>query len=284
MTTNGSPTLHRRRLGRELRKLRDAAGRTMDEVAEHLECSTAKISRIENGHSPVLGRDVRDMVELYSAPTGVREALVELAKATKRQGWWHRYADAMPDYFPTFVGMEADAASERVYSPSLVPGLLQTPSYARELMLADIDADPKQVERALELRMERQKRLTDPDKPLFLQVILDEAVLNRPVGGGRIMLEQLAHLAEMAHRPNVQIYVISTGAGAYPGMNTPFIVLNFAEEDDEGIVYLEQQASALYVEAPEDVARYKLIVEKMREIAYGWRESAELLESMSDGS
>lgn len=281
-TANTSPVLQRRRLGNELRRRRDEVGKKLDEVAEYLECSEAKISRIENGKCPVLARDVRDMLELYGVPVDERQNLIDMARATQGKGWWHRYADAVPDHFPTFVGLEAAADEVQTYEPAFVPGLLQTEDYARELMMAGISPKPDLVDRAVELRMQRQRRLTDSIDPLRLVAVVDESVLVRRVGGDRVMRQQCARLAELGELPNVSLRFIGFDHGAYPGMGVPFVVLHFPDPEDGGVVFMEQQTSALYLEDPDDVERYRLVFKKMSELAVRSVDTVGLARAMAD--
>ncbi|KAA2264672.1 helix-turn-helix domain-containing protein [Solihabitans fulvus] len=282
MGVDGSPVLQRRRLGHELRRLRDAAEKKLDEVAEHLECSEAKISRIETGKVPVLARDVRDMLELYGIDGEKRDSLLGLAKDAKREGYWERFAEAAPRRFSTFFGLEAAAVEMLNYEPLIICGLLQTPGYARSMMLANINVDPDQVEKRVQLRMERQKRLTDPDNPLRLHAIIDEAALNRQVGGRQVMQEQFEHLVRMAELPNVTIQFIDVDEGAYPGMGAPFVLLGFADPGDPDVVHLEQNSTALFLEAPADAERYRLLFDRMRKAAMGPNDTAEIVRGMID--
>src|SRR5437764_9696656 len=229
MARGQSPTIRRRRLASELRRLREAAELTIDEVGEKLECSASKISRIETGHVGVTPRDVRDMLELYGMTGDEREALVQLAREARRQGWWHAYKEV---FTGTFVGLEADASSLRAFQPLLVPGLLQTETYARAVIRAmRPDADESEIQRRVAARTARQELLIEENPPAFWAVI-DEAVLHRVVGGPDVMAHQTRRLAEAAQMPHVTIQVVPFGAGAHPGMEGPFLVLGFPAQID----------------------------------------------------
>ncbi|MCP2165778.1 helix-turn-helix domain-containing protein [Goodfellowiella coeruleoviolacea] len=277
----GSPVLRRRRLGQELRRLREAAGKRLDDVAEYLECSDAKISRIETGKVPVLTRDVRDMLDFYGVPNGERESLLDLAKEAKHQGYWERATGSMPKIFAHYLALEAEAVEILNYEPLMIPGLLQTPSYARALMMIGSVTDPERIEQKVRLRMERQKRLTDPDNPLRLHAIVDEAVFNRQVGGKQVIQDQFAHIAKMAELPNVTIQYVSYEEGAYFGMGASFAVLTFADPEDGAVVYQEMDNSVLFLESPNDVEQYKLLFKKMSRTAEGSEGTAEFFEYMS---
>src|SRR5215469_1247580 len=248
MRSEPSPAVRRRRLALELRRLREAARLTCEEVADHLECSASKISRMETGRVSVSPRDVRDMLDLYRVPQEQREGLVQLARDSRQKGWWHAYSDAMQPHFATYVGLESAASEIRIYEVSVIPGLLQTEEYARAVVRAAMMNSPHEdIERRVALAMARQPALTRAD-PLKIWTVLDEAALRRCVGGPRVMRPQLEHLLVQAAMPNVQLQVIPFAAGAHPGMGRPFVILVFSDLIDTDVVYLEDLASALWVE------------------------------------
>ena len=188
MTERRSPTIRRRRLGAELRRRREAAGVTIDGVAERLECSASKISRIETGHTSATPRDVRDMLEIYGVLGAESDELVQIAREARQKGWWHPYSTVLTG---AYVGLEAAAQSVRAYEQQVVPGLLQTEEYAKAMIRAarpDITAD--EVDRRVRVRLGRQS-LLNQDDPIDLWVVLDEAVVSRPVGGDGVMRAQL---------------------------------------------------------------------------------------------
>src|SRR6266496_198340 len=154
MANEQSPTVRRRRLALELRRLREAARLTCEEVAEHLECSASKISRVETGRVSVSPRDVRDMLELYGVPAQQRDSLVQLARDSRQKGWWHAFSDTIQPQFATYVGLESAAAEIRVYEVNLIPGLLQTEDYARTIIKAGTtNGNHEDVDRKVALRM-----------------------------------------------------------------------------------------------------------------------------------
>lgn len=274
MARGQGPTVRRRRLAGELRRLRDSAQLTIEEVADKLECSASKISRIETGHVGVTPRDVRDLLELYGLNGNEREALVQLAREARTRGWWHAYNEV---FTGAFVGLEADASSLRAYQALLVPGLLQTERYAHTVIRAmRPDAEEIDVSRRVAARRERQRLLTDPAPPDYWAVI-DEAVLHRQVGGAEVMVEQLARLVEMAGLPHVTIQVVPFHTGAHPGMEGPFLILGFPEQADPDVVYVESTTSGLYLEMPADVHRYALLFDHLRATALKPDDSVELI-------
>jgi len=183
MTGEHSPTVRRRRLAAELRALREAAKLTCEDVADHMECSASKISRVETGRVSVSPRDVRDMLSLYGVDAQHRDSLVQLARESRQKGWWHAYSDTIQPRFATYVGLEDAAAEIRTYEVNLVPGLLQTEDYARSVISAgNMSGTQEDVERRVALRMARHPALTGSDPPQ-LWAVLDEGVLHRAVGG-----------------------------------------------------------------------------------------------------
>jgi transcriptional regulator with XRE-family HTH domain len=277
--TRPGPTVQRRRLGIELRRLREAAGKTIDEVAQVLECSDSKVSRIENGQVSASPRDVRDMLEFYEADPRHREGLVEFARMARKRGWWEAYSetDAVP-----LVGLEVAAQYILAYEPAVVHGLLQTEEYARALIRAhrpDISAE--HIQRRIEFRMARQEILTT-DAPPRLELLLEECALRRPVGGRRTMREQLQRLLEAMELPTVTIRVLPLSLGEHAGMSGAFTVYRFAERTDPDVVYLEHTASDLYVESPERVERYSSAFDRLRTAALDPRGSASFLRDLAE--
>ncbi|HJQ48587.1 MAG TPA: helix-turn-helix transcriptional regulator [Amycolatopsis sp.] len=264
MKRGQGPTIRRRRLASELRRLREAADLTIDEVGEKLECSASKISRVETGHVGVTPRDARDMLELYGLAGDEREALVQLAREARKPGWWHAYKEV---FTGTFVGLEADASSLRAFQALLVPGLLQTETYARAVIRAmRPDADESDIQRRVAARTARQELLVDPSPPQYWAVI-DEAVLYREVGGPEVMAKQSARLLELAQLTHVTIQVVPFAAGAHPGMEGPFLILGFPEPADPDVVYVDNTSGGFFLELPPDVERYSLMFDHLRAAA-----------------
>jgi transcriptional regulator with XRE-family HTH domain len=271
-----SPTVRRRRLALELRRLREAAKLTCEEVAEKLECSASKISRVETGRVSVSPRDVRDMLEIYGVPDAQRDALVQLARESRQKGWWHAYADSLQPHVATYLGLESAASEIRIYEVNLIPGLLQTAAYARAVITAGLVNSPRaDVDRQVALRMERQRlTITSPPK---VWAVLDEAALRRQVGGPEVMRVQLEYLRELGGLRNVRLQIIPFGGGAHPAMGRPFVILVFGEEADPDVVYLEDLTSALWVENVEEVDRYNVFFNHLQATALSFDDSAALM-------
>ncbi len=280
MGSEHSPTVRRRRLALELRRLREAARLTCEEVADHLECSASKISRVETGRVSVSPRDVRDMLELYGVPAAQRESLVQLARDSRQKGWWHAYSDTMQPQMATYIGLESAASEIRIYEVSLIPGLLQTEDYARAVIRAGMVNSPTEdIERRVSLLMARQPAVVRDDPPK-VWAVLDEAALRRRVGGSGLMRLQLEHLLAQAALPNVAVQVIPFGGGAHPAMGRPFIILVFPERVDTDVVYLEDLTSALYLEDVAEVDRYNVFFNHLRATALSFDDSAALITSV----
>ncbi|MEY9969307.1 transcriptional regulator with XRE-family HTH domain [Streptacidiphilus sp. MAP12-16] len=255
MSALQSPTVRRRRLGVELRRLRQAAGLTIDDVACDLDCSDTKISRIETGKMKARQLDVRAMLDLYGVADGEsRERLLQLNREARIDGWWSGFEDVLPTGFETFVGLEAEAAALRSYALAVVPGLLQTEAYARALFRAGHpDASAEQVERLVALRTTRQLLLVRAPSPLRLWAVVDEAVLRRPIGGREVMADQLRAMAELAHQANVLFQVLPFDKGAHVSLSGMFTLIEFPNDADSDVVYVEGAGGNLYLERPRDV-------------------------------
>jgi transcriptional regulator with XRE-family HTH domain len=258
MPVRPSPTVRRRRLRYELRRLRDEHGLTIEQVQEASggDIKAPSISRWENGERSVRPTDLRLLLDIYQVDGERREALLTLARQAKERGWWQSYASAIPEWFQVYVGLEAEASTVRVYESELVDGLLQTPDYYRAFLgAAPAAAADAEAERKIEVRLARQERLTGEDPPEYWAV-LNEAVIRRVVGGAEVMRAQLDHIAEMAALPQVNVQVLPFAAGVHPAMDGSFRILGFPEPGDPDVVYLENQAGSLYLEEAAEIDRY----------------------------
>lgn len=266
MPARSSPTVKRRRLAAELRSRREHAGLTIEDVAERLEWSTAKISRIENARVTVMPRDVKFLLSVYGLTDRDDgwDALLALARESRQKGWWQQYGEAVPDWFEVFVGLEAEAATIWGYAAEFVPGILQTEDYARAVHRAQlINASEGDIERLVTVRMARQELLTSDDAP-EVWLVLNEAVVRRVVGGRAVMHEQINRLIEASKLPNLTIQIVPFNAGAHPAMDGAFSLLSFPEPSDPNIVYIEYHTGALYMERQQEVTRYRLMFDHLR--------------------
>jgi transcriptional regulator with XRE-family HTH domain len=273
-----SPTLRRRELGALLRARRLALGLTVDQVAERLLCSPSKVSRMETGQRGATARDVRDLCDLYGVSDAYeRERLMVLAREGKQQGWWQAYA--LP--YTTYVGLEQEATSIKIYHSGVVPGLFQISNYTRAVHQAGIPRfDDPIIEERVKERLTRQQLLTREDPPQ-VEVVLDEAVLRRPVGGPSVMREQLERILIVSEQPNVMIQVVPYEIGAHPALESDFIILAFRGEAPS-LVYVEGLVGQIYVERPQDVERYMQVFQRLRNIAANPKDSRNLLAKIRD--
>lgn len=263
MASNVNPTVRRRRLGQELRRLRELKGMTAEEVAERLLVSQSKISRLENGRRSISQRDVRDLCGVYEVEDHrIVDSLMQMAKDSRQQGWWHAFGD-IP--YSVYIGLETDAASLRVYEPQVVPGLLQTRQYAEALIAGALpESGSSDIEKRVGVRLRRQERIKDDEHPLRLWAVIDESALRRVVGDRHLMREQLEHLVEISQQPHVTVQVLPFDMGAHPGINGQYAILEFPDAADSSVVYIEGVTSDLYLEKANDVQKYSVMYEHLR--------------------
>ncbi|KUL27462.1 helix-turn-helix domain-containing protein [Streptomyces regalis] len=276
MASNVNPTVRRRRLGQELRRLRELKGMTAEEVAERLLVSQSKISRLENGRRSISQRDVRDLCGVYEVEDHrIVDSLMQMAKDSRQQGWWHSFGD-IP--YSVYIGLETDAASLRVYDPQVVPGLLQTKQYAEALIAGALpETPPAEVEKRVQVRMRRQERISTEENPLRLWTVLDEAALRRVVGNRSLMRDQLEQLVEQSQLPHVTVQVIPFEMGAHPGLNGQYAILEFPDAADSSVVYIEGVTSDLYLEKANDVQKYSVMYEHLRAQALNVEQSRQFI-------
>lgn len=280
MASNVNPTVRRRRLGQELRRLREAKGMTAEEVAERLLVSQSKISRLENGRRSISQRDVRDLCGVYEVEDQrMVDSLMEMAKDSRQQGWWHAFGDVP---YSVYIGLETDAASLRVYDPQVIPGLLQTRPYAEALITGALpETASSDIENRVQVRLRRQERITALENPLRLWTVLDEAALRRIVGNKLLMREQLESLVEQSQLPHVTVQVIPFDMGAHPGLNGQYAILEFPDAADSSVVYIEGVTSDLYLEKAADVQKYSVMYEHLRAQALNVDQSRQFIADLA---
>jgi transcriptional regulator with XRE-family HTH domain len=273
-----SPTLRRRQLGLELRRLREAAGVTIDHVAARLDCSASKISRIETGHTGVNARDLRGMLDVFGVGDAEAELLLDVARQARQKGWWQLYGAVLTS---AYVGLEAAADAIWAYEALVVPGLLQSEAYARAMIAAARpDSSAEEVDKRVSLRMGRQSLLSQDD-PVQLWVVLDEAVLRRPVGGRAVMRQQLEHLARVAGQPNVTLQVLPFAAGAHTGMDGTFTMLLYESSAHQDVVFAANAAGGLFLEKDDELQRYAFIFDHLRASAMRPDDSVEMITALA---
>ena len=279
MPADQSPTVRRRRLGGELRRLREEAGFTAEQVGVHLSCHASKIGRIENGRSGVRPLDLKAMFDLYRIKEPkVREQLAGLAREGKKRGWWHVYSDVLVPTTAEYISLEASASHIRSYQPLLIPGLLQTENYVRGLMRGGrVDSSSEEIEKRVQLRMERQVRFTTEGPP-HLWVVVGEAALRNQVGGVSVMREQVQRLLTASDQSNVTLQVLPFEVGAHPGIEGAFLVLSFPEQDEQDVILIEAMTSTLYLETEQQVSRYKFAFNHLRAAALAPQQTQDFLQ------
>jgi transcriptional regulator with XRE-family HTH domain len=271
----------RRRLGTELRKLRERAGYTTTTAAEAAEdFSQSKVSRLERGVAKPKVRDVQALAELYGADAETVEGLKELARESKSTGWWHSAAQSLPDRFRPYVGYEAEASEIKNFELHFVPGLLQTESYARSVFETAIDVTPFDIEQRTEVRLGRQRRLTESD-PLQLWAVVDEIALHRQVGEAAVMYEQLLTLVERTKLRNVAVQVIPLNTThAAPGYN--FHLLGFENPEDKPVLHIDSFPGGMATSNASEIQRARRLWEHLRSKALSPKRSAALIEQIAE--
>lgn len=260
-----------------LRRLRTGRGWTVEQVADRLLCSPSKVSRLETGHRGASARDVRDLCDLYEVDDELRRRLATLAREGKQRAWWQPLG--LP--YSTYVGLEDEAAVIRDLGLVVIPGLLQTASYARAVVRAAVPSwVPDVVEQRVNGRVLRQQILAAQDPPRF-EALIDESVLHRVVGGPAVMREQLEHLLEVSERPNVSLRVIPYQAGALP-VGQKFIILTFAQPSVPDVVFVEGLTGDLYLDNIEDIELYNATFWSLSELAVSTNETRDIIAARSE--
>jgi transcriptional regulator with XRE-family HTH domain len=281
-----SPSLRRRRLAAELRKLRDQSGLSATDAARKLGWQASRLSRIETRQSGITTPDLRKMLVAYDVEDEeYRAYLAEMARRVNERGWWQKYAGMIVSEYADLISLEMEARTIRAYEQELVPGLLQTPDYARAVFRNGWPTETfEQIDRRVEVRIERQEALTRADSPPpRFNVILSEGVLRRPVGGYEVMRKQIEHLIQPRDRASVTVQVLPFDAGVHPSMVGPFTMIAFPDPDDLGVVNVENATGALFLEEPGEIRVYEEIWGSLQAGALSPDESKTFLKSTSFG-
>ena len=282
----GSPTVRRRRLAAELRRLRERAGFTGDEVADRLGWSGSKISRIELHRTGIKLADLVLLLDLYNVADVHREGLIALGRESGKTGRLEAVAATFPGEHAAFLYAEAEAQSVWTWDPQVFPGLLQTADYARAVMLCWHDmfrAPPGEVDRRVEARLLRQQVL-DRDPPLALSAVIDESVLYRRLGGIAVMRSQLIHINETSERPNITVQVMPL-AGDQLITTGAFTYMQFPQVHDvplHDIVMAENLTGSDYVEEEEDTYQYHTAFSALKSMALTSQDSLQLIRAAID--
>jgi len=287
VTAPASPTVRRRRLAAELRRLRERASLTGDQVAEHMGWSASKVSRLENAHTPPRVPEIRKLLALYGAEDRTAD-LIELAReAQTSKGWWESYSQTLSPEYATLIGLEAEATATMNWAPFLVPGLLQTSDYAREVTNGLVEGiapiSPAETRRRVEARIARQQVLTR-DNPLQFSAILDESVLFRRFGDRTVMQSQIKRLQDLSERTNITLRILPLD-GPHPIGTGAFVLLQFDEVHDvthRDVVYLEHLTGGRYVEEEEESFTYRRTFGRLSDLALDEAESQKMIASAHD--
>jgi transcriptional regulator with XRE-family HTH domain len=253
---------------------------SLEAVADELGWSTSKVSRIELAKIAISPADVRALLGVLEALSEEVETLVSLASEDRQLGWWRQYAEVLPPWFEGYLSLESEAARLLAYESEVVPGLLQTEEYAAEIVRhSPYTPLPEEAARAAQLRRARQVRLVGDD-PINLDVVINEGALRRAVGGPEVMRGQLTHLIEVTNLPNVVLRVLLFDAGAHPGVDGSFTVLEFADPSNPRIVYLDRMTNSEYLDGLHDVAAYRHAHERLRASALSSIDSREMISGL----
>lgn len=279
--TSNSSTVLSRQLGEELRRLREAAEVTMADAAAALDCTTGKVSRIENGRVTVRLPDLTAMLRAYNvSDADVWERLTGLARKAnrrRREGWWNQYGPVLADTYRDYIALEAMAGSIRTFQAQLVPGLLQTPDYIRAVTVASQQwQTADEIEQFVQVRLARQARLSGETR-LELWAVLSEGVLLQQVGGPNVMAQQLQHLVTASEAPNVNVQVLPFSRGAHASMFGPYVVLGFPEQGALDVVLADNPTGSVWLEREAEVARYHDLFDAARTSALSPVESRALI-------
>ncbi|MER5840929.1 helix-turn-helix domain-containing protein [Streptomyces prasinus] len=274
----GSPTARRRRLSIELKKLREKSTLTCAQVGQALDWSGSKVNRMETGSGRVQPSDIDALCRFYDTSDELREFLKSLAREAKTRGWWQVHGAGVPEWFNIYIGLEQDASALRQYQCELLPGLMQTTAYARELHTTGAHLSPEDIDRAVRVRLERQEMLTRPDAPDAWFVVNEGAVRN-VIGDRALMREQLERVLDSAALPNVTLQVLPFDSGTYP-VTGSFTMLGFPAPEDPDLVYRDGITDAVYLEGEHHVREYTKAFDGLRAAALSPQRSAQLIKSV----
>lgn len=254
-------------LGNYLRALRESRGLTPAEAGRHIRAHASKISRMETAHVSLKSRDVDDLLVLYGVGERERAEIGAMVQRSARPDWWQSYGEVVPDWLQGLIGLERDAHVIRTYETQFVPGLLQTPEYARAVVLSGHRlAPPDEIDQRVNLRLERQKRMNQPGAPV-LWALIDQGVLYRPVGGADVMRDQLQFLVDSLRSPGVRLQIVSYEASAAATPGAAVTYLRFAQGFLPDVVYLEHMTSAVYVDRLDDLDKYRATLDELSALA-----------------
>jgi hypothetical protein len=269
--------VRRRQLARQLRLLRERAGLTLEAAAPELDWSPSKLSRIETAQQMVDVHAVRSMLDLYRVGGDAWTEMITLCRESRQRGWWRAYG--LGD--DSFIGFETAAVRLDEYNPTFVPGLLQVSRYARALFAeSGLRRSPRKLRDLVAVRAIRQQRLTSEQDPIEIAAVIDECVLHRPVGGARVLAEQLRYLVEASRLPTVTLQVLPTDVGARHPTASGFVLMGFGDLGEPDIAYVEHSFGSLFVDQESDVAAGRVLFDRLRSAALDPGDSRALIEQL----
>ncbi|MFF2655137.1 helix-turn-helix domain-containing protein [Streptomyces sp. NPDC058045] len=258
-----APTVLRIVLGKRLKQLREQAGVGLEEAARAIEVTALTVRRIEKAEVGLRIPYVKELLRTYGVSDTEIDEFVSMARTANQPGWWYKYRNVLPDWFRAYVSLESEATVIRLYEPHYVPGLLQTDDYAAALIRVGFPhEDEESIKHRVSLRLRRQDLLTKPESPA-IWAVLDETVLRRPVGGTKVMRDQIDHLIEVLDFSKVRMQIMPFAAGPHPGAYGPFHYFRFGFSELPDIVYTENLAGAVYVDQHADVVTYLQVLDRM---------------------
>ncbi|WP_017595977.1 helix-turn-helix domain-containing protein [Nocardiopsis potens] len=281
MTRRFSPTVRRRRLSAALRAYRHSSGKTIEQAADDLEWSRGRLAHMEGNKwtRPDVG-NIRQLLDLYEVhDEEEREAILNLARQSRERGWWTKFRDVFGS--DSLVGFEGEASVISTYQPIVIPGLLQTEGYATASVRAGLNASSGDVPRMVEARLARQEILVGDQTPT-VWAIIDESCIRRLPSADDVAADQLRHLIDTAEDPDngITVQVLPFTAGLHPGISGPFVILDFPNELDSSLVFLEARTDGLFLEEPDEVAEYRHVFDHLQVTALSAAESVTLMKSL----
>ena len=277
------PTVRLRRLAAELRRLRADAGYSREQVEEQTGVNAGTLYRLETARAKPQRRTLIALLDLYRVEAPLRDDLIDIARSADGQGWARPHHWQLPGEYAAYISFEAEARVVHNYESLFIPGLLQAEEYGRAMVVGVLPtATTAEIDERVQARVERQK-LLEGDDPLELWAVVDEAAIRRSVGGPAVMRDQLARVLDMMHRPNITVQVITFDSGAHPGMPGAFVHMEFRDKLDPELVYVDTLAGDIFLEADEDIRRYRGMFDHLRAAALSPADSARLIASVAEG-
>ncbi|ADI10838.1 hypothetical protein SBI_07718 [Streptomyces bingchenggensis BCW-1] len=266
MGLRANPTQRQRRLGEELRKLREASGLSATEAGAHVGLGRAHMSHIETGRTAIPEEKLRALADVYGCTSHpLVDGLCEMSRATGR-GWWSAYKETHDARAFDLTELEEGAATHRSFQWMYVPGLLQTPDYMHSLFESNRPNRPEVVDRAVEFRLRRQQVLLDGAQ--HFHAVIHEAALLMQFVSADVMRRQIEHLVTMAEMPQVRIQLLpfqaAVNAAATPGV--PFGILD-GRVPELSTVYVEHPVSSVFLGDREHLAQYNAAFEHLSTVA-----------------